>query len=193
LRRQIARRLRFERTYADMVAGARPAEAREVEAFYQANRENFRRPELFRAAHIVKHVDREHGAEEARAGIEAALAELEGGTPFAEVVSRHSDCKENGGEFGEFAAGQMVAEFEDAIRALKPGRRAGIFQTPFGYHIAELRARTAVGPAGLEEVRADIERVLTLRNRHEAYLRGVAELRSHAEIRWQPEGRDAAP
>jgi parvulin-like peptidyl-prolyl isomerase len=79
----------------------------------------------------------------------------------------------------------MVQEFEDAIRALAPGQRTGIFTTPFGYHIAELRARTAAGAATFEEVRADIERVLALQNQHQVYLPAVAELRSRADIRWE--------
>ena len=184
LRQWVERQFRLQRTHAEMVAGAAQPAAREVEAFYQANRENFRSPELFRAAHIVKHVDREHSLEEARAGIEAALAELERGQPFAEVAERHSDCKGKGGDLGRFPAGQMVQEFEDAIRALEPGQRTGIFSTPFGFHIAELRAKAGGGAASFEEVRADIERVLALRNRHQVYLRAVAELRARAEIRW---------
>jgi parvulin-like peptidyl-prolyl isomerase len=79
----------------------------------------------------------------------------------------------------------MVPQFEDAIRALEPGQRTGIFTTQFGFHIAELRARTPAVPASLEEVRADIERVLTMQSRHQFYLRAVAELRSRADIRWE--------
>jgi peptidyl-prolyl cis-trans isomerase SurA len=79
----------------------------------------------------------------------------------------------------------MLQEFEDAIRALEPGQRTGIFTTPLGFHIAELRARTDVGPVPFEEVRADIERVLALQNQHQFYLGAVAELRSRADIRWE--------
>ncbi len=87
---------------------------------------------------------------------------------------------------GKFAPGQMVQQFEDAIRALEPGQRTGIFTTPFGFHIAELRARTPAGPASFEEVRAGIERVLTVQNRHVFFLRRVAEFRDTADIRWEP-------
>jgi peptidyl-prolyl cis-trans isomerase C len=185
LRKAIERQFRLHRTCAEMMAGAPAAEPDKVEAFYQANRQNFRKPELFRAAHVVKHVGQGRSPEEARVVIEAALAELERGLPFAEVVERYSDCKGNGGEFGQFSPGQMVPQFEDAIRALEPGQRTGIFTTQFGFHIAELRARTPAVPASLEEVRADIERVLTMQSRHQFYLRAVAELRSRADIRWE--------
>ena len=192
LRRQIERQFRLQRTSSEMAAGAAKATAEEVEAFYEANRENFRSPELFDAAHIVKHVNGEQGEEQARAGIEAALAELERGAPFSEVAEKHSDCKGKGGDLGRFSAGEMVQEFEDAIRALEPEQRTGIFRTPFGFHIAELRAKTAPGPASFDEVRADIERVLTLQNQHRAYLRAVAELRSRAQIRLVPAEQAAA-
>jgi hypothetical protein len=45
----------------------------------------------------------------------------------------------------------MVEEFEDAIRDLKPGSRTGIFRTPFGFHIAELRGKVPAGQVGFEE------------------------------------------
>ena len=163
LRREIERQFRLRRTSSEMAAGAAKATAAEVEAFYQANRENFRSPELFHAAHIVKHVNGEQGEAQARAGIEAALADLERGEPFSEVAEKHSDCKGKGGDLGQFPAGEMVQEFEDAIRELEPGQRTGIFRTPFGFHIAELRGKTVAGPASFEEVRADIERVWPLR------------------------------
>jgi peptidyl-prolyl cis-trans isomerase C len=185
LRQWVERQFRLQRTHAEMVAGAAPPSAGEVEVFYQANRENFHVPESFQAAHVVKHVNRETSPEQAREGIETALAELERGDPFSEVAERHSDCKGNGGDLGQFAAGQMVQEFEDAIRSLESGQRTGIFATPFGFHIAELRARAPAGPATFEEVRADIERVLAMQNQHQVYLRAVAELRARADIRWE--------
>jgi parvulin-like peptidyl-prolyl isomerase len=185
LRQWIERQFRLQRTHAEMVAGATPPSAGEVEAFYQANRENFHIPESFQAAHIVKHVNRGVSPQQAQAGIEVALAELERGDPFSEVVECHSDCKGNGGDLGQFPAGQMVQEFEDAIRAIEPGQRTGVFTTPFGFHIAELRAKLPAGPASFEEVRADIERVLAMQNQHQVYLRAVADLRSCAEIRWE--------
>src|ERR1017187_3766009 len=54
LRQSVERQFRLQRTHAEMVAGA--AQPREVEAFYEANRENFQSAESFEAAHIVKHV-----------------------------------------------------------------------------------------------------------------------------------------
>jgi hypothetical protein len=191
-RQWVERQLRVQRTMQEMVCGAAKPTDEEIETFYNANRDNFRKPDMFHAAHIVKHVNHEQSEEQAEAAIQVALAELERGDAFAEVAGRHSDCKDKGGDLGQFPAGYMVQEFEDAIRALEPGQRTGIFTTPFGFHIAELRAKIPVVPAGFEEVRADIERVMTMMNEHEVYMRAVAELRSRADIRWAPDAQAAA-
>jgi parvulin-like peptidyl-prolyl isomerase len=66
----------------------------------------------------------------------------------------------------------MVQEFGDAIRDLTPGERTGVFRTPFGFHIAELHSKTPAGPMEFEEVRQDIESVLTKIFEHEEYERG---------------------
>jgi hypothetical protein len=186
LRHLCGRNLRVQRIRQEMVAGAVKPAAEEIEAFFNANRDKFPRPELFHASHIVKYVNHEQSEEQAEAGIQAALAELERGAPFAEVAGRHSDCKDKGGDLGQFPAGYMVDEFEEAIRALEPGQRTDIFTTPFGFHIAQLHESTAAGPATFEEVRAGIERVFTFAGEHQAYMAAVAELRSRADIRWVP-------
>jgi parvulin-like peptidyl-prolyl isomerase len=118
--------------------------------------------------------------------LKAALADLERGDSFTEVVERYSDCKGKGGDLGKFPAGQMVDEFEAAVKALEPGQRSGIFRTPFGFHIAELRGRIPPAPAPFEEIRETLERTLTLMNRHEAFVRAAADMRSRAQIQYVP-------
>ncbi len=83
-----------------------------------------------------------------------------------------------------FPAGYMVDEFENVLRALSLGERSGIFPTPFGLHIAELRERLPPATASLEDVRDEIERVLTFSRSHEAYMQAVARLRVGADIRF---------
>jgi peptidyl-prolyl cis-trans isomerase C len=184
LRQVVEHSLRVERLTREIVEGAPKPAAEEIEAFYRANRENLRLPEMFHAAHIVKHVNEEQTEEQAEAGIQAALADLERGVPFAEAAERHSDCKGTGGDLGTFPAGHMVEDFEAAISALEPGQRTGIFTTPFRFHIAELRAKVPAGAAAFEEVRVDIEAAFTMRNQQGLYLRAVAEMRSQADIRY---------
>lgn len=187
LRQEIERLMRLERTTRELIAkAAKPSEA-EIEEFYRANRENFRKPGLFHAAHIVCHVNDAQSEEEARSRIESALAELERGEDFSGVAERYSDCKGNGGDLGTFPAGYMVEEFEQAIRPLEPGQRTGIFTTPFGFHIAELRSKSRGEPADFEDVRPDIDRVLSAMHEHQEYIRRIEEIRTRAGIRRIPD------
>ncbi len=191
LRQQTERQFKKQRLVDEMKAKATGPKADEVEAFFQANRENFRNPELFQAAHVVVHVNETRTAEQARELIERAMAELDAGAEFAAVAERFSDCKGNGGELGQFPSGYMVDEFENALTAIAPGERTGIFKTPFGFHIARLHARSAGGAAPFTEVRSDIERVLRAMSEHEEYVEAMAVLRQRAIIVRQDEGSGA--
>jgi parvulin-like peptidyl-prolyl isomerase len=192
LRQFTERNLRVQRTRQEMVTAAARPTVEQIEAFFNANQGNFPRPELFHASHIVKHVNHEQSEEQAEAGILEALAELERGAPFAEVAVRYSDCKDKGGDLGQFPAGNMVQEFDEAIRVLEPGQRSDVFTTPFGFHIAQLHSVTAAGQASFEEVRASIERVLNFASEHQAYIQAITEMRSRADIRWVPAAHAAS-
>ena len=75
VRQVVEHSLRVERLTREMVESAPKPTSEEIETFFQAHRENFRLPEMFHAAHIVKHVNEEQTEEQAEAGIQAALAE----------------------------------------------------------------------------------------------------------------------
>jgi peptidyl-prolyl cis-trans isomerase C len=183
LRRQIEGQLRLQRTMRELTGPLEKPTDAEIARFYQAQRRNFQRPETILAAHIVKHIDETHSEEQARAGIQAALAELQRGEPFAEVAERHSDCKGNGGDLGWFERGTMVDEFDDVVFRMKPGERSAIFRTPFGFHIAEVRGRKPPGHQPLAEVKEDIARFLMAMLEREAMRQATEKLRQRAEIR----------
>ncbi|MEO8662786.1 MAG: peptidylprolyl isomerase [Bryobacteraceae bacterium] len=187
LRRQLEQIFRVDRLKREFVANAAQASEAELETFYAANRDNFRSGEMFHAAHIVRHVNERQLEDQARAAIEAALAELDRGIDFGVVAESYSDCKGNGGDLGRFAAGYMVDEFERAIRSLEPGQRTGVFTTPFGFHIAELRGKWPGGPAEFEDVREDIARVFQAMAEHREYLCQMETLRTRADIRRLPD------
>jgi hypothetical protein len=183
LYRQIEAHLRLERTMGDVIGALpQPTEA-EIARVYNAQRANFQRPDVVHAAHIVKHVDETHAEADARAGIAAALAALEGGEPFAAVADRYSDCPGNGGDLGSFERGVMVEEFDEVVFAMQPGERSPIFRTPFGFHIAEVRSRTTPGIADLREVRDTIRQFLLAVREQEAARRAAERLRAQAQVR----------
>jgi peptidyl-prolyl cis-trans isomerase C len=174
--------LRIKRTM-DQLAGDFPKPTpEEILELYRNIKDRFEPAENAQAAHIIVHVNEQRSEAEARGLIEAAEAALAGGVSFAEVAERFSGCKGNGGDLGWFERGAMVDEFDEVVFALEPGQRSGIFRTPFGYHIAEMRAKGAGEPrhAGLGQ--REIEAYLTSRRRQEAMERGLEALRAGAEI-----------
>lgn len=66
-------------------------------------------------------------------------AQLQSGTPFADLARQHSDCPSSsrGGDLGSFGRGQMVGPFEDAAFGLEVGQTSGVVETPFGYHLIQ--------------------------------------------------------
>lgn len=80
------------------------------------------------ASHIL--VEKEYEAQD-------VLKKLSEGCTFESLAKAYSKCpsSEEGGDLGSFGRGQMVASFEAAAFALKPGEVSGPVQTQFGYHI----------------------------------------------------------
>lgn len=100
----------------------------EVQAFYDAIEPNIQ------ASHIL--VEDEELAKD-------LIKQLDEGADFAELAKEHSTdtSAENGGELGSFGRGKMVAEFEEAVFALKDGEYTKEpVQSQFGYHIIKRTA-----------------------------------------------------
>ena len=81
---------------------------------------------------------------EKRTKILALKKQLDGGADFAELAKANSDCpsKEKGGDLGEFTRGQMVKAFEDAAFSQEIGKVGDIVETPFGFHLIKVTAKT---------------------------------------------------
>lgn len=183
----IEKHIRLQRTAKEFSAKAIRPSSSDVREFYDHNRANFLGLPRFLASHIVKHVNADQTEEAALSGISEALAALEAGEDFASVVQRYSDCKENGGNLGNFGTGEMFAEFEAAIADLRPGERTGIFTTPHGFHVAELHEKIPGSTAPFEAARPDIERVLTFVFEQREFLRVLGTLRDAAVIENVPD------
>ncbi len=95
---------------------------------------------------------------EAKEKAEALLARIKDGEDFATIARAESDDKGSGargGDLGEFARGQMVPAFEEAVFSTEPGSVAPVVKTQFGYHIIEVQDRRTLP---LESVRDQIEK-----------------------------------
>jgi parvulin-like peptidyl-prolyl isomerase len=153
-------RKRVERFLSRLLEKLAPPRSKEVSEYYRKHRDEFFTRELAHAAHIVKHANEQTTSETALEQMREIRAEWERGADFAELADRHSDSPGRGGDLGYFARGQMVAQFETVVFALRPGEVSDIFRTPFGYHMAKLFDKKPEGIRPLNDVKAHIEAVL---------------------------------
>jgi peptidyl-prolyl cis-trans isomerase C len=142
-----------------------------VQAAYDKEMASFEPQPEFHAAHIL--VDSEDKAK-------ALKAEIDGGKTFADVAKENSTdgSAANGGDLGWFGLGQMVPEFEEAVKGMKPGEVAGPVKSQFGYHLILLEETSESSPPPLDTVRPQIETQL----RQEALEAKLGELRAAATV-----------
>ncbi len=162
-----------------------PEDAR---AFYDANPDQFKQPELVRASHILIRCapdapdDVKKGK---RAQIEAALALVKGGEKFADVAKKVSEdpgSAENGGDLGYFPRGRMVPEFDTVAFSLKSNEVSSVITSQFGYHILQVTGRKPAQIMPFDDVKDKLADYLKQRKASEFTRTYVADLRSSAKI-----------
>ncbi len=154
----------------------------DIETYYTENQNEFLEPEIeaVKARHILKKFP-DNATDEQKAETKTAAeellktvkAELEAGTPFADLAKEHSDgpSKENGGALrgrnpklppGDyFARGDMVKPFEEAcFDTLNPGEVSDLIETSFGYHIIQLEERKEPVLQSFPQVESEIREKL---------------------------------
>ncbi len=161
-------------TLANLAAQAAVANAVSndaVKAAYDKMVADFKPQTEWNAAHIL--VDSEDKAK-------ALKSQIDGGADFAEVAKANSSdgSAASGGDLGWFGAGQMVPEFEAAVKDLQKGQVAGPIKTQFGWHLVKLIDVRETTPPTIDEARPDLENQL----RQAALQARLEELRAAAKI-----------
>lgn len=147
----------------------------EARDFYEKNPQFFNKPATLSASHIlVKFSSDEPDAAEqqkVQEKIGALKKQLDAGADFAELAKANSDCpsKENGGSLGEFQEGQMVPEFEQALKTLKAGEVSAPVKTQFGYHLIQAGEGKAATVSPFEEVKGQIAEQLERQKNESAF------------------------
>jgi peptidyl-prolyl cis-trans isomerase C len=146
----------------------------DVRRYYQANSQEFERPERVRVRQIVVATE-----EEAR----KILDLLQTGTDFATLAREKSTAPEaeHGGDLGYFAMGEMPAEF-NVVFGLPKGGISGIVKSPYGFHVFKLEEKRRAGKMGLDEVSKGISEKLRREKEDRRYKQWLKELRSRTKF-----------
>jgi len=134
----------------------------ELRDYYNAHRDEFRRPEQWTWREVVVDVTRHASRAEARSKAEAVLARLQRGADFAAVARIESEGPNRaaGGLWEAAAGGYAVAAVNRALAALPLDQLSAIIEGPSSYHIVRIEADRAAGPAPFDEVQDEVRRIV---------------------------------
>ena len=138
----------------------------EIKTFFDQNKARFHQQESVHASHIL-------------------IKQLRKGAKFADLAKKFSQdpgSAQNGGDLGFFNKGQMVAPFDQAAFALKPGQMSGVVETPFGYHIIQVHEAKPARDVGFEEVKDQIREYLATQQREQKSQVFVDQLKTKSKI-----------
>jgi peptidyl-prolyl cis-trans isomerase C len=182
-REEMGRRITIDKLLSHWRSATRRPRLAELQAYYQAHKQQFYAPEMVHASHIVRHFEGAADRETLQGFVGTLRARIAAGEDFGTVAAQHSDCPENNGDLGWFARGLMVGEFDEAVFSAAAGELTPIFQTPFGFHFAFVHARKPAAMRPFEEVRPALEESLWLANQDQQVGRALAALQAKAVIR----------
>ena len=155
----------FAFTPSDVPGGVVQPTQQEIEAYYNAHKNEYTVPEQAKSRHILIQVAPNADAKTAaaaKAKAEDILNQLQKGANFADLAKKNSDdpgSKDSGGELGFAQRGHMVPEFDTAIFTQKIGDYK-IVKSQYGYHIVQVEERTPAHTQTLAEVLPTIQATL---------------------------------
>lgn len=139
-----------------------PVGASEIEAYYEANQDEFQVPARATVKAVV--LNKAPTPADTAAALDRANAirqELQDGADFAEVARRESSDSVSaraGGDLGTFPKGRMTPVFDSAVFAARIGRVTQPVETGFGFHIIEVTQRWAADSVAARHILIPIVR-----------------------------------
>jgi peptidyl-prolyl cis-trans isomerase C len=143
MREEIGMNIKMDKLVKQELGGKVKVTDKEISDFYEKNKEKFMKPESVHARHLLvakvpEDTDKTKADKKAKA--EELQKKLLAGADFADLAAKNSDCpsKQNGGDLGTFARGQMVKPFEDAAFSQQKNVIGPVVETDFGFHIIQV-------------------------------------------------------
>jgi peptidyl-prolyl cis-trans isomerase C len=193
LRKQLLVRKLVEEKTVNITA-ASPAD---IAKFYEENIDTFKIPENVTASHILLAFtpeDTDATKAQKKKDLEKIRGDILAGGDFAAIAAEKSDCpsKERGGDLGTFSKGQMVPEFETAAFSQDLGAIGDIVETQFGYHLIKVTDHQQSGIRPLAEVKDQLQEYLTGKEKQDALMAYIEELKTKANIEIKTPDLDSA-
>lgn len=148
----------------------------ELRERYNREKERFRLPERAHLREIVILKPEAAKLEEARTrATEVGQAARKPGTDFANLASTMSESgtKDKGGDLGEIAKGDLVAELDQAVFAAAPGTIIGPIETRAAWFIMKVEQRLPSEVPAFESIKEKLRRDLdeeTFQRDYKAYI-----------------------
>ncbi len=138
----------------------------DVELYYQYHPEQFRRPEIRLARHILITINdtiAENTRAEARKRIEEIAARLaKEPQRFEEQALKHSECPTalDGGKLGDLPRGKLFPELDKVLFELKAGEVSGVLESELGFHVLRCDAITEAGVLKYDQAKQHIRKLM---------------------------------
>ena len=187
IRASILRALMAQRVYDESVGARCRVSDADAAVFYKENTARFLLPEQMRVSLITIGVEPSAPQQEwerARQKARDLSNTIAAGAAFDAVARQHSsdESRARGGDLGFVHRGQLIDEFERALKDVKPGHVTPVVQTIFGFHLLRLAEVRPASQKAFDDVKATIVRDLTetrCARASEGWSKG---LRAHATI-----------
>jgi len=165
---------------SDLFKGIQVAD-KDVQEFYDKNKQEFSTKEQVHARHILLKTEQE------------ALdvkAKLDAGEPFealAKTFSQDPSAAQNGGDLGFFSKGDMVPEFELAAFTTALKTVTAPIKTQFGYHLIEVLERKEGSVQPLDDtIKGQIKEFLTRQKQKDALTAVTDKLKASVKVEQFP-------
>ena len=169
------------------VKGNFTATPQQIQAYYDANKQEFVTPEQLKLRMIVLNADPldANSADSTRKMAEEIRDKVKGGADFATMAKTYSmdGTAESGGDWGLIDRKTLNQQLTDVAFALSPGQTSQVVQIGDSFYILFCESKKESGVIPLPEVRAGIERKLEQAMRQKATQRWLDSLREKAFIK----------
>jgi len=158
IRRSVGERLAIGRLLTRQIRASIIITEDELVKYYESNQEKFKRTPTAEIRHLLVAIPPDGDEAKARSRVDEALAKIQGGADFVQVVRQYSDppTGDSGGGAITVHRGELAPEIEAAAFGLRPGGVSQPIRTGAGWHLIKVEQVQAEPVAPFAEARETV-------------------------------------